>query len=107
MIKFGIFSLSVEKKGGDLKIAFIAVKNPIKSAEILMLEAKTINDAACMASELLKRFGVKTYSTFGDPNIAMWDFPDYFVGEIDIRTADMYDTESLAYRITNFIPVKK
>jgi hypothetical protein len=107
MKAFGMFALSVEKKGGDLKITYTAIKNPVKSTEILMLEAETIDDAASKASELLKSFGVKTHSLLGNPDTVMCDFPDYFVGEIHTLTADMYDTESLAFRISKFTPVKK
>ncbi len=107
MITFGIFALSIEKKGGDLKIAFTALKNPVKSGEILMLEAETIDDAASNASKLLKSFGVKTHSLLGNPDTVMADFPDYFVGEILTRMADIYDTESLAFRISNFTSVTK
>lgn len=107
MKQFGVFALSVEKKGGDLNIAFTAVKNPVKSAEILMLEAEHIDEAAGKASQLLKTFGVKTHSLIGDPDTVMADFPNYFVGEICTGVADMYDTESLAFRIHSFTPVTK
>jgi hypothetical protein len=105
MNKFGIFKIDITT-GKNVTIGFTAVSNPIKTGEILILEAQDITEAAEKASAMLKLFGVKTQSLMGDYETVLANFPDYFVGELKYSTADVYDTTSLAYRIYHFEPVK-
>jgi hypothetical protein len=106
MKKFGIFEMVSDKHG--LTITFNAVLNPVKKTEILILKEEDIETAVNKASDILKTFGAETHSLYGDyDTVGLFPFPNYFVGEIKEKTADNFDTPSLAFRIHDFSPVKK
>lgn len=105
MSKFGLFKMVVKNGEGHVSVTFSAVGNPIETNKPMVIEAESASDAAEKAKQLLATFGGSTHSRLGDYDLVMADFPNYFVGELRIRDAEMYMTESIAYRIVNFVPV--
>lgn len=105
-MEFGIFQATFPHEG-KVVISFSALMNPAKPESIIKLSAESVEAATLMARDLLNTLGIETHRIHGDPVMVMSNFPYYYVGQLDVRNADMYDTPSLVYHIETFHPVPK
>lgn len=101
MKQFGIFQMKTEHRFSTKGVTFTAIKNPIKTKDLLLLEAESPEAAAIEAAELLQKLGVNISTKLGRQDTALHNFPNFFVAEI--KTFE--DDPATTFRIHNFTSV--
>lgn len=104
-MKYAVFKRSFSQTPKGYAISFIALSSPVDNTKMMVIDAGNDPEAANKAGDILKAIGVMTHSTKGNPDTIMSPFPDFFVGKLNLETADRYDTEQLMYHIDTFTPV--
>ena len=101
-MRFAIFKASFPIRSGPILITFTALMNPAKPSEVMAIEAVDAEAAIVKTTALLKLLDVSTHTILGNSDLETCEFPDFFMGELNDQDANMYDTASIAYRISTF-----
>jgi len=104
-VKYAIFKRSFSQSPNGHTISFVALASPVDHSKVMVIEAENDPAAANKAGDLLRTLGVTTHSIKGNPDMIMSPFPDFFVGKLNLETADKHDTEFLMFHIETFTPV--